>query len=215
MKKYKRVWLLLILILTVLIVWIINIQQSKLTINQVNRDYIENQIIGSELPRIRFANKNKVIFENGGNIFLYDLIEQKMTLSLDIISFQDQYFSDEKSKDIRPWTYVTKNANEIIVTFNNYDFEPFDEKFYSFNISDKVITEISTKDFEAKKTNIFTCEYLKPDNKLYNKSTGKISRIDDKRFVYLAHDNYKVNSIKIILVDDNKKTTYNVFSTNK
>lgn len=204
MKKYKRFLLLFIVLLLILIAFKLNNKKSsRLTIHPVSINYIENQIIGAELPRLLFANENKVIFENGANIFHYDLIQQKMTLSLDIIDFTEEYFSDEQLKYIRPWAFITKSGNEIILTF-----EP-SRKYYTYNISNKVIKEISRKDYEAKRPNVYIY-----DNELYSKSTGRICRINDKRFVYLTHDNYKVNSIKIILVDDDIKIVYNAFNTN-
>ncbi|GKX31332.1 hypothetical protein SH1V18_38120 [Vallitalea longa] len=210
MKKNKSVWILLIVILFISIVFILNNQHNKLTINQIDSNDLKNQMIGSELPRLLFSDENKVIFESGG-IYIYDLIDKNVTLSLDIISFKNKYFSDKTFKDIKPWAYATKDGNEILLTFINYASEPF-EKYYSFNVPDKVIKEISVEAFEAKKANIFLCEYLDDNNEFYSKSTSMISRIDDKRFVYLTYDNYKVNSIKIVLVNNNKPTIYNVFS---
>lgn len=74
------------------------------------------------------------------------------------------------------------------------------------------IEEITEKTFTSKREESFLCNYLDNDSELYAKSTGMIAYIDDSSFVYLTHDNYSFDSIKIVLVEDDKETVFDVIT---
>lgn len=73
---------------------------NELIITQVEYDNLQNQIIGSEMPRIIYADNEKVVFDSGG-IYIYDLINQKISSSLDIWSFKERYLTEVTYDDVR------------------------------------------------------------------------------------------------------------------
>lgn len=82
MKKVKMICLLIIAI-SIGIIVIYSFNKSKIEMNELEYSGIQNQIIGSELPRIIFADEENVIFDSGG-IFIYNMVNQKITKSLDV-----------------------------------------------------------------------------------------------------------------------------------
>lgn len=183
--------------------------KGLITMNEIDLSLAEDTIIGSELPRLLYADEDKAVFDCAG-IYVYDFSSKKISHALDTLSFGEMYFSKGKDRDIRSGQFVLQNGDEIIISYNDYGNLNTDDlpKHYSYALSHQVLKEINIEEYEDQR---FECQYLEYEDDLYAISTGMVANINDDEFVYLKHSEYKVSSIKIVYVNGMTETVYDVF----
>jgi|LGOV01.1.fsa_nt_gb hypothetical protein len=186
-----------------------NDNKNDLMIAEIDYTDPETSIIGSEFPRILYADNKKVIFDSRG-IYIYDLIDQNIDTSLDLISFRNKTFGEDEKHKSRSWTFSTVDGNELIIVFTDIDDASL-KALYSYELSTKSVKEISNKEYEEKSENMFLCEELKFDDELYNTASyGTVARIDENSLIYLKLSG-DLTTIQVVYRSGDSENVYPAF----
>ena len=186
-----------------------NNHKEDIVIAEIDYTNPETSIIGSEFPRILYADNRKVIFDSR-SIYIYDLIDEDIDTSLDLISFQNEVFGEKEKHNIRSWTFSTVDGNELIIVFTDIDDGSL-KAVYSYDLFTNSVKEMSTMAYEEKRENMFLCEELKFDDELYNTaSSGTVARVDENSFIYLKLSG-DLSSIQVVYRTGDSESVYPVF----
>ncbi len=175
--------------------------KNEVVISQVDLKTVDDLRIGSEPPKLIYADKEKVIFNCGG-VFVYDMKNKIVTKSFDLSSLlTEKYmkFGCFVSQDGKQISFgVTKEPEGLVAR-------------YSYSFKNDLVKELTEKEYRDNREKMFNCTNLDYNDKLYQKSTGMIVNISDNEYVYLTFQEWVVSTIKIVHVKDGKETYYSVF----
>lgn len=214
MKK-KNIFIIMfgcVIILGITFLLMRSTRKGSVVINDINLNMVEDVIIGSELPKVLYADQNKIIFYNAG-IYVYEFKNKEITHALDIISFIETQITNSEDFDIRSGQFVSEDGSHILIEYSDYsNVEKNDlPLYYSYSVDSKEIKEVSEEEFIDKKKSVFECEYLEYEQELYSKSTGMIARINNEEYVYLKINGYNLSELQIVYVNGTQETVYNAF----
>ncbi len=174
-----------------------DLKVQEADINPIDLKNINELFIGAEPPRLIYADKDKVIFQSSG-VYVYDLNNQGLDKSFDIDSKLD-----------RVGCFVTKDGQEIIFAgINKFNKQ---ETRYSFSFSKKIVREIDESEYKEYTKNRFECTLLDYKDKLYEKSSGSIVNLSNNEYIYLTFSDWKVSTIRIVYIKNDKEIVYGVF----
>lgn len=206
MNKRVLVFLCIAIILSLVIIIFTQYisTNDKVTMKEVNLEDLNELIIGSEPPKLLYADKDKVIFDCYG-VFVYDMKAKMISQSFDVLSID----SDKNEK--RKWnSFVSQDGKHIIFRIGksaNNDFVDW----YCYSFEDDLVTEIDEKEYLNYRNSAFEWTDLDYNVELYEKSSGRIVPISDSEYVYLTFQDWLVSTIQVVYVKDNKETYYRIF----
>lgn len=177
---------------------------DEVAINRVDLKKVDALMIGSETPKLLYADKDKVIFNCSG-VYVYDIKSKMVSKSFDTLSLLSEMYTKLNcfvSQDGKQIIFGVTKESEGVVARYGYSFEKDHVK------------EITRKEYEDYREKMFKCTYLDYNAELYQKSSGIIANISDTEYVYLTFQDWKVSTIKIVYVKDGKETYYSVFANN-
>lgn len=212
MNKKKLLILLCIVLVTcisILIIMMFNhnskANKSEDVINEVDLKAVDNLIIGSEPPRIIYADKDRVIFDCCG-VYVYDFKSKALAKTFDISASISKKYME------RIWDcFATQDGKHIVFKFAKDSNGLVSLLDYSFQKD--IIKEITEEEFNTYKEKAFICTRLEDSNdELYQKSSGTIAKITDSEYVYLTFKDWKVDTIEAVYVKNGKDTIYKVFA---
>lgn len=200
--------------ITILII-ISNLDNHKSNKNDNNNVFsmvdlktVDDLIIGSELPKVLFSDKEKVIFDCRGGVYIYNMKKKILTQSFDISSFM----SGKYSKDLLN-CFVTKDGKQLFFGFFNLSKRELIAA-YIYSFENNLVKELTEKEYTDYLKKAFICTYLDYNDKLYQKCHGTIASISDNEYVYLTFKYHKVSTINIVYVSKGNETHYRVFDKN-
>lgn len=179
--------------------------KKAVVINEVDLKAVDNLIIGSEPPRIIYADEDRVIFDCCG-VYVYDFKSKSLTKTFDIpASISKKYME-------RIWDcFATQDGKHIVFKFAKDSNGLVSLLDYSFQ--NNFIKEITEEEFNTYKEKAFICTRLEDSNdELYQKSSGIIAKITDREYVYLTFKDWKVDTIQAVYVKNGQETIYKVFA---
>ncbi|MEO3944827.1 hypothetical protein [Gorillibacterium sp. CAU 1737] len=182
--------------------------QNEVVIPEVDLTKMESLMIGSEPPKLIYADNSKVIFETTGGVYVYDLKETALIRSFDTSSFASARYSN-----VLPSSFATQDGNQLIFNFNNGS-GGFVAAF-RYSLADKRIHELTEQEAGEYRKQRFECIYLKPSDERYQKSSGMIASTSGRDYVYLTFRDWKVSTINVVYVQDDQETVYRVFASNE
>ncbi len=179
--------------------------KNEVVINEVDLNTVDNLIIGSEPPKIIYADEDQIIFDCCG-VYVYDLKNKAITKTFDILP------SVSKKHMKRIWDcFATQDGKQIIFKFAK-DSNGLVTR-YSYSFKNDLIKEIAEEEFNTYKAKAFKCTRLEDINdELYQKSSGTIAKITDNEYVYLTFQDWKVRTIEAFYIKNGKETIYKVFA---
>jgi len=176
---------------------------NEIIISEVDLKNIDELMIGSEPPKLLYADKEKVIFDCSG-VYVYDMKNQALTKSFDISSTMSKMYGK------RIWNcFVSQDGKQIF--FNSSKDTTNLSARYCYSFENDLVKEIAEKEYTDNRKNAFECTYLDYKDELYEKASGSIVNISDNEYVYLTFQDWKVSTIEIVYVYDGKETYYSVF----
>ncbi|MEK3699792.1 hypothetical protein NYE33_22705 [Paenibacillus sp. FSL R10-2199] len=75
------------------------------------------------------------------------------------------------------------------------------------------MSELTGKEYAEYLKKRFEYSYLDPSDELYQKSSGLIITISGSEYVYLTFQDWKVSTINVVYVQNDKETVYSVFTS--
>jgi hypothetical protein len=171
---------------------------------EVNLEYLDELTIGSEPPKLLYADEDKVIFDCNG-VFVYDMKAKDLSQSFDVL------FDDSNKNVKRKWnSFVSKDGKYIIFMIGiSANEDSIDRYCYSFE--EDVVIEIDEKKYLNYRNNAFAWTDLDYKDELYEKSSGRIVYISDNEYVYLTFEDWLVSTIQFVCVKDNMESYYSIF----
>lgn len=176
---------------------------ENVTLNKVDFDAVKSLDVGSEGPRIVYADENTVIFECV-DLFVYDLKEKKISNSYNIRELCEKNYE----QGCVTQCYGLMDGKTVLLGVFN---DPASLKtLYRITLEDSSCTKISTDLLQGSMKNVYTC--IEPDrgNPLLASVLGFVGQISEEEFVYLTSD-MTVGGIVINHIKKNKLTSYHVF----
>lgn len=176
----------------------------EVTMNEVNLEDLDELIIGSEPPKLLYADKDKVIFDCNG-VFVYDMKAKMISQSFDVLSID----SDKNEK--RKWnSFVSQDGKLIIFMIGKSANNDLVDR-YCYSIENDKVTEIDEKEYLKYQNSAFEWKEIDYNDDLYEKTSGRIVPISDNEYVYLTFHDWLVSTIQVVYVKDNKETYYSIF----
>lgn len=178
---------------------------TALVAKEVDLTKFKNSIIGSEMPRILYADRDKVIFEASG-IYVYDLKKEELVSSYAFDSFDTQLLKNNKG-----FVFALTDGKQIIWGFE--DIVGNNVKAYSCITGEKNLMEISKELMATYQKNSFSCYYPNESDERYNKSFGAITMLPatQDEVIYLTFSSVEVATIKIVYESSLEHKEYQVF----
>ena len=174
--------------------------ENEIVINQVDLKTVDDLRIGSEPPKLIYADKEKVILNCCG-VYVYDMKSKIVTKSFDLSSLLTE-------KYMKFGCFVSQDGKQIIFGVTK---EPEGlVARYGYSFENDLVKELTEKEYRDYREKMFNCTDLDYNDKLYQKSTGRIINISDNEYVYLTFQDW-VSTIKIVHVKDGKETYYSLF----
>ncbi len=179
---------------------------NVLVAKEVDLTKFENSIIGSEMPRILYADRDKVIFEASG-VYVYDLKKEELVCSYAFDSFDDQLLKNNKV-----FVFALSDGKQIIWGFEDEVGNVV--KAYSCITGEKNLIEISKEQMITYQKNSFLCYYPNENDERYKQSFGAITMLSPVQgeVIYLTFSSVEVASIKIVYESSLEHKEYQVFS---
>lgn len=182
-----------------------SVNPKEVVIPEVDLNKIDDMVIGSEPPKLIYADKVKVLFETTGGVYVYVLNDKSLIRSFDISSF-----ASERYANVYESSFVTQDGKQLIFHFSKESGEFV--AAYRYSLEDKAINELTEKESIDYREERFETKYPDPSDELYQKSSGIIATISGREYVYLTFQDWKVNTINVVYVQDDKETVYSVFN---
>ncbi|QEH67190.1 M56 family metallopeptidase [Cellulosilyticum sp. WCF-2] len=178
---------------------------TALVAKEVDLTKFESSIIGSEMPRILYADRNKVIFEASG-VYVYDLKKEELVCSYAFESFDTQLLKNNKV-----FVFSLADGKQIIWGFE--DTAGNDVKAYSCITGEKNLMEVSKELMATYQKNSFSCYYPNENDERYNQSFGAITMLPGTQdeVIYLTFTSVEVATIKIVYESSLEHKEYQVF----
>lgn len=178
---------------------------DKIIIKEVNLKKIDDLMIGAEPPKLLYADKERVIFECGG-VYVYDTKNKVILKSFDTSSITGGKHHNKVS------CFVTQDGNQIV--FGVVKETEGLVLRYACSLEGDSVKELTDEEYKDCRTKAFKCTNIDYNDKLYQKSYGRIAYISKKEYVYLTFKDWKVSTITAVYVNDNTETSYSIFSKN-
>ena len=201
-------WIALVFVIVVLFVKDIlpmEKKEEKEIIESVNLETIDERIIGSEPPKLLYADSKKVIFDCCG-VYVYDIENQKLMKSFDVQGVVS-------NKHGRWSCFVSEDGKQILFHIENEKESSY--LYYCYYFDSDQLKKISKKEYTNYRQNAFECTYLDYNDELYQQSSGTIVKISPNEYVYLTFEDWLLSTIKIVDVMDGRKTYYKVFDVSE
>ncbi|SFR59628.1 hypothetical protein [Anaeromicropila populeti] len=199
-----------VIVLGCLVLYFAYIRQSnpaskscKIIINSVDLERIDELVIGAEPPNLLYADTEKVIFECC-DVYIYDVKNKVLTKSYDIASFMQENYSDCLVQ-----CTSLKEGSQFLISF--YKAPGKWMAAYRCSIETNSLEELTEQEYKEEFNKRFESTYLDYQDERYNRTSGKIVTISESEYVYLTFQEWKVSTINIVYVKDDKETYYSVF----
>lgn len=165
---------------------------------EVDVKSLDQQIIGSESPKIIYADQEDIIiFCN--NVYIYNMPSQSLSKSFDMESFRA-----DNDLPMRTNSFATLEGDKIIFSFSD---GPGVSIYYTYTLNDDTWSEIDEEEYFEYLNNPFynnTSEYI-------DKSLATVTHISENEYVYLLAEDMIIGNIEIVHVKDSEETSYKVF----
>lgn len=206
MKKNLFAFLCVIVIASIMILVSTQFKSNPNVVfmDEVNLENIKELIIGSEPPKLLYADTEKIIFNCNG-VYVYDMKDKILTRSFDPLSIDSSLHGKEK------WNSFVSQDGQYIIFHIGMGNSNGSVGSFSYSFEDDLITKISENDYMDYRNNMFECSYLEYKDDLYEKASGRIVYLSDKEYVYLTFYDWKVSTIQVVYVKDSVETKLNVF----
>jgi hypothetical protein len=213
MNKKKYLYCFLTVIVACIVILIISFNydshktnKNEAIISEVDLKTVDDLIIGSDPPKLLYADKDKVIFNCRG-VYVYDIKNKVITQSFDISSFMSGKYSKLLSE-----CFSLQGGKQLVFGF--FKVAGSLVAAYSYSFENNLIKELTEKEYKDCLEKRFECMYLNYNDELYQKSSGMVANISDNEYVYLTFQDWKVSTINIVYVNDDTETHYRVFENN-
>lgn len=120
--------------------------QNEVIIPEIDLQKIDDFFIGSEPPHLIYADRDKVIFETTGGVYVYDMKGKSLLRSFDTVSFASESYSN-----VLRSAFATQDGKQLIFIFSK---GPGYVAAYRYSLEDKFMSELTGKEY---------AEYLKKD----------------------------------------------------
>ncbi|WP_150271167.1 hypothetical protein [Paenibacillus tepidiphilus] len=178
---------------------------NEIVIPEVDLEQIEDLIIGSEPPKLIYADKTQVMFETTGGVYVYDMEDKSVVRSFDTASF-----ASERYPHVLQSSFATQDGKQLIFNFRD---GPDLVAAYRYSFEDNSINKLTKNESRDYLNKRFECKYPDPQDELYHKASGTIATISSREYVYLTFQDWKVSTINVVYVQDDQETVYNVFAS--
>lgn len=205
-KKMLIPFILVIVICIAVLITVFSFGSDKANTNEavipeIDLKAVDNLMIGSEPPKLLYADKEKVIFNCGG-VYVYDIKNELLAKSFDTSPLLSEKYT-------KYGCFVTKDGKQIIFSVTKESEGVIARYGYSFE--NNLVKEVTEKENAVYRENMFQCTSLDYNDELYQKSSGILANISNHEYIYLTFQDWKVSTIRIVHVKDGKETYYNVF----
>lgn len=175
---------------------------QEVAISQVDLKSVEGLMIGSEPPRLLYADREMTVFDCRG-IYVYDRNTKKLAQSFDTSSLV-------QGKQQKLSSFVTEDGNYIIFGVSGEG----SSSWYIYSFKDDIVKTLPQEEYESYHEKMFICTRLTAyEDELYQKSSGVIADIGEDEYVYLSFKDWKVSTIEAVYVKRTVETRYSVFAT--
>jgi len=174
-------------------------------------DYTDttNMLIGSELPRILFANKDQVIVENR-HIYIYDLKKREMVQSIDMVAFTDRILGPDFKDRCRSWVISDKEGERLIFSFSQLEGD--NHKYFTYSLKTSQLEEVSQEVYLVLRDNRYSCQTFEPgDITRYEDRLDYKAQIDDQAYLYLVLSRGDFSQARVVLEDGDQYQVYSLF----
>jgi len=178
-------------------------------LESLNLTEYQTRNMGAEQPKLLYADKEKVVFEEAG-IIIYNFKTEEITKTLDIWSFGDKLMELKELSELTfPSYFVDIDGENIYFTYE------YIQTAFQYDIQRDVLESISIDDFfEIRDKESYGIKYLEIGNELYKKSTGSIALINETEYVYIQGTNSWLNKdIKITYVIEENEIEFKLFNS--
>jgi hypothetical protein len=173
---------------------------KEVAISEIDMKTVDDLMIGSDPPKLLYADKEKVIFDCLG-VYVYDMKNKVLAKSFDTSSLVPD-------KHTKLSSFVTKDGKYIIFGFS----KGISGVWYGYSFKDDLVKELTEDEYKSYREKMFICTRLKDyEDELYQKSSGTIVKISDNEYVYLTFKNWKLSTIQVVYVNGVDETRYSVF----
>lgn len=188
-------FLILALLMTVFI-FIRNQNDEVLMMNEVNLDHIDKEIIGSEPPKIIYADSENIIIDCRG-VYIYNITNQTLTKTFDVLSFLEKSHPDTFYS-----CFAVKDGTKIIFCYSNLGEST---TYYCYSLDSDTFSKIEDDEYTIYRENVFSNSTNLKINNVY------ATYISDTEYVYLLSPDLIVGNIIAVYVKDSEETHYPIF----
>ncbi len=175
---------------------------QEVAISQVDLKAVEGLMIGSEPPRLLYADRGMTVFDCRG-IYVYDRNSKKLAQSIDTSSLV-------QGKQQKLSSFVTEDGKYMIFGVSGEG----SSSWYVYSFKDDTVKTLTQEEYESYHEKMFICTRLTAyEDELYQKSSGVIAHIGEDEYVYLSFKDWKVSTIEVVYVKRAVETRYSVFDT--
>lgn len=203
MKKSKVLFLSLVAIVICGVFFCFLFSKSFMVINNFNMADIAEMNIGAEMPKILYADTQKVVLYGTCGVLVYSLEERNITNRIDFEWF-------DRINVLYPECKVSIDGKNIYISEENI-------VLYKYNITSKLLTscfEIKEPLYYVESTNILENQDLK--NYIdFNYLLGENVAKTENKLIYLrAKKDWSMSSLQIMVFDINsyQSEIYNIFT---
>lgn len=173
------------------------------TVKEMDNNAIKEKMIGSEPPRLLYADHSKVIFESV-DIYVYDMVNKKLSKSFDVSTLLS-----EKYKECKYQSRVSSDGKELFIIFK--EMSGAFKAAFNYSFQSNKWKEMNESECKRKEENSFECTLIDASNKLSQVTSGYVVYLSEAEYFYLTFKDWKVSEINIVYVNNDKKDVYKVF----